>query len=176
MRSSTTSSHRRPLTRTATRAVPSGYRRMVRLQPAWRGGVRKAGVASPRDRAAAASRRAVPAKSLPLSMPPMISGGCDSLPAQLAYVGQLLLEPPVDVVAPDAGLAGRVAVLALLAIHHETIIEGAGLLLDVEGMQGEGEGAHLLVGPGVLREGQHAVALVDDDRLLGHQVHAVEDG
>ena len=43
-------------------------------------------------------------------------------------------------------------------------------------MQRDGEGAELLVGAGVLRQGEDAVAAVDHDRLFGHEVHAVEHG
>ena len=55
-------------------------------------------------------------------------------------------------------------------------VDRVGLLLDVEGVHAEGEGAELLVRAGVLRQDQHAGAPVQDRTLLGDQVHPVADG
>ena len=54
-------------------------------------------------------------------------------------------------------------------------VDRLGLLLDVEGVDAERALAELLVGAGVLGEHQDAVAGVDGRRLLGDEVHAVEE-
>src|SRR3712207_7867844 len=55
-------------------------------------------------------------------------------------------------------------------------VDGVGLLVEVEGVDGEGVLAQLLVGARVLGEDQDAVLLVDDHRLLGYEVHSVAHG
>ena len=62
------------------------------------------------------------------------------------------------------------------AVQGQGLVEGFGLLLDVEQVQGDRERAQLLVGAGVLGEGEDAVAAVDHHRLLGDEVHAVGQG
>ena len=55
-------------------------------------------------------------------------------------------------------------------------MQGLGLRPDVERVHGHGPLAELVVGAGILRQHQHAVAPVDERPLLGDEVHAVVDG
>ena len=68
------------------------------------------------------------------------------------------------------------AALLLFVRHGEGLVDGVGLLVEVEGVDGYGVLSELLVGAGFLGEDQDAVLLVYDDRLLGDEVHAVAHG
>src|SRR3712207_4787779 len=82
------------------------------------------------------------------------------------HVPHLSLDPVFYGVGHD-GLAQRLrSATAFLVGHGEGLVEGVGLLVQVEGVDGDGVLPQLLVGAGILGENQDTVILVDDDRLL----------
>src|SRR5215218_2674041 len=107
----------------------------------------------------------------PLSTP-------DSRPPTPDFAGdvdELLAEPEGDVLLLDGGAEGGGTALALLLGHREGLVEGFGGAFDVGRSDDEGVLAELLGGTGPFREDEDAVALVDQGRLFGAEVHAVDD-
>ena len=71
-------------------------------------------------------------------------------------IGQLGDEPLGDIVLAHHGGGSLAAGSAEGGVHGEGGVEGVGLLLDVERVQGDRERAQLLVGAGVLGQGEDA--------------------
>ena len=92
------------------------------------------------------------------------------------HVVELRLQPPGHVVVAYDGRRGAAALLAAFDRHRERFVQRVRLLLDVEGMHGDGEPAQLLVGAGRLREHQGCATAAHGDCLLGDEVHPVGDG
>src|SRR4051794_21925914 len=90
-------------------------------------------------------------------------------------VGELPLDPGRDVVLAHVSTDGLEALPPLRLRHRKCAAQRLRLVGDVERVHAHDPLAELLVRPGVLGQDHHAVALVHERRLLGHEVHAVED-
>src|SRR3954463_2127776 len=90
-------------------------------------------------------------------------------------IRELRGEPGSEVVAADRRADLLEASSPLARLHRQRFVDRLRLAVDVERIDGHGPLAEILVGAGVLRQDQHAVAAVDERRLLRDEVEAVED-
>src|ERR671938_1533773 len=92
------------------------------------------------------------------------------------YILQLGFYPLFYVVFHDGLLERLRAASAFVVGHIEGFVYLIGLLVYIEGVNGESVLAEFLIGASILGEDEDAIPLIDDSSFFGHSVHAVADG